>query len=150
MFWWVLRDFKSQLTIDYIKMPKSRLKTPHEKYSFIDQVSWNRFVESHKTHGFLAKSQGGNENRAKIIYLHRLSREGYDKRRRQWLKKKRKQREQESGDPSVSLDRNSSPPSCHEKWNKEHRRPGGEFTSHATRIIAYKILSRLFFQHYQL
>ena len=86
------------------------------KYPYIDKKIWEDFVKFRITPYFLAKSQKGKENRAKNIYPYRLSRGGYDKLEEKMINEKRKQRELELGDPSRSLDHNSSPPSRHKKW----------------------------------
>lgn len=59
------RDFKVQITINYITKLNRNLKPPPEMYSFIDQENWNKFVKSHNTPEFHAKSKSGKENRVK-------------------------------------------------------------------------------------
>lgn len=48
-------------------------------YIFIHRETWDKFVEFHIIHEFLAKSQKEKENRENNIYPHRLSRGKYDK-----------------------------------------------------------------------
>ena len=38
------RGFKSQLTVDYIRKPKSGLARPWIRYSFISKKQWKKFV----------------------------------------------------------------------------------------------------------
>ena len=71
------RGFKTQLTLDYIKHHKE--PPPYEVYSFINQATWEKFVESRRTPKFLAKSRKGRENQARSVYPHRLSREEYQR-----------------------------------------------------------------------
>lgn len=52
-----LRGFKTQLTRYYIHHPSGQVKTPYMMYSFIDHDVWEKFVESHITPYFLAKSK---------------------------------------------------------------------------------------------
>lgn len=87
------------------------------------------------------------ENRAKHVYLHRFSCGGFHKIEAM-IKKKRKHNEQELWDPSLNLDRIPYPLSYHEKWKRARQRPGGEFTSEPTWVVAEKIVNRLFFQDY--
>ena len=39
------RGFKSQLTRDYIRKPKSGLARPWIQYSFISKKEWNKFAK---------------------------------------------------------------------------------------------------------
>lgn len=87
---------------------------------------------------FLAKSKKGKKNKAKNIYPHILSSRGYDKLEENMIKEKRKQREQELRDHSLSLNRSPSPPLHHDKWKRARQKLEGEFTSGATRVVAEK------------
>lgn len=73
------RGFKAQLITNYIKNPKCNSNPQHEMYIFIYRETWDKFVEFHIIHEFLAKSQKEKENRENNIYPHKLSRGKYDK-----------------------------------------------------------------------
>lgn len=70
------RDFKTQLTNDYIKNSNDNSQPPYVKYSLLDKKVEEDFVKSHTTPDFLANSQRGKENRVRNIYPDRLSRGG--------------------------------------------------------------------------
>ena len=50
------RGFKTQLIHDYIKYGEDKELAPYEVYSFIDQATWENFVESRTTSAFLVKN----------------------------------------------------------------------------------------------
>ena len=90
-------------------------------YSFIDQATWKKFVESRITPNFLAKSQKENKNRARKIYPHRLSRGGYKRLEKNLMDEKRKKGMKSMGD-SISLDQSPSPQSRYKKWKRSRQK----------------------------
>ena len=46
------RGFKSQLTADYIRKPKSGLARPWIQYSFISKKQWKKFVKKRRSEEF--------------------------------------------------------------------------------------------------
>ena len=90
-------------------------------YSFIDQATLEKFVESRTTHYFLEKSQKRKENGAINIYPYRLSRGGYKRLEKNLMDEKRKKGMKSMGD-SISLDQSPSPQSRYKKWKRSRQK----------------------------
>lgn len=78
------------------------------------------------------------KNMVKNKYSHILYREGYGNFKDLMIIKKRKQRQEDLGDASLSLDRSSSPPSCHEKRKRARQSLRREYTSEDIHVVAKK------------
>ncbi|XP_031127883.1 uncharacterized protein LOC116029966 isoform X2 [Ipomoea triloba] len=131
------KDFKTKLVSKYIYGTLSH-KNPCEKYSFLDQETWNEFVKLHTGPEYEAKRKKHQEIQAKNVHPHSLSRGGYQRLKKVMMDEKMKeQQEIVDSDPSHTI----SPPSpCrHEKWKRARIDKSGNFRTEATRIVAEKM-----------
>ncbi|KAM2554568.1 hypothetical protein TB2_018676 [Malus domestica] len=74
------RQFKCDLTTKYImpfKDDAEALKNPPKEYDFIKQEHWEQFVNGRLTKEFQKLHKEQKERRAKLKYIHRMSRKGY-------------------------------------------------------------------------
>ncbi|KAK7361797.1 hypothetical protein VNO77_03881 [Canavalia gladiata] len=132
------RGFKTHLTSKYIYGSLKDV-SPCEEYQFLDEDTWQRFVESRMDPAFVEKRKKGQQISAKNFYPHRLSRGGYELLQERLMDQKSKERQQSSeADPSTLLSP-PSPPSRHEKWKRARQKATGEYTSEPSRIVAEKI-----------
>lgn len=90
----------------------------------------------------------GRENVAKNKYPYKLSRGWYEKLKKIMMIKKRKQRQEELTNASLSLFLGSPPLPCHEKCKRSRQIPSGEYTSEAIHVVFGKIISIFFCQEY--
>lgn len=132
------RAFKTDLTSKYI-FGELRNKSPLEVYAFLDEETWQRFVESRLDPAFQEKRKKAQEIQKKNLHPHILSRGGYELLVQKIVEEKKKQRQKasQSGPPQV-VDP-PSPPPRHEKWKKARLKKSGEYTSEDTRLVAEKI-----------
>ncbi|XP_028789646.1 uncharacterized protein LOC114745651 [Neltuma alba] len=72
------KDFKTMLTRVYIRGAKKN-EDPCLKYSFLDQETWRKFVESRQDPEFQKLSAVNKERQSKNLYQHYMSCEGYKK-----------------------------------------------------------------------
>jgi hypothetical protein len=75
---------------------------------------------------------------AKNIHPHRLSRGGYELLTEKMINEKRSLQ-----DSTLSDERSPSPPPRHESWKKARQGKDGEYKSTATKVVADKIVSKI-------
>ncbi|XP_058740299.1 uncharacterized protein LOC131612541 [Vicia villosa] len=130
------RAFKTALTRRYLNDGELSDTSPLEKYPFLDEEIWQKFIKMREDPSFLEKRKRGKIVQACNKYPHIMSRGGYELIEEKMMQEKIKQRQESAGD---SLPTPPSPPKRHEKWIRGRTKPSGEYTSKETQLVADKI-----------
>ncbi|XP_004487156.1 uncharacterized protein [Cicer arietinum] len=129
------RAFKTCLTSRYIHGDLCN-KSPLEVYDFLDEETWQAFIQKRKDPSFLDKRKKAQMVQVYNKCPHRLSRGGYELLKKRMMQEKLKQSKESSVDLVAAP---PSPLSRHEMWKRARQRPSGDYTSEDTRKIAEKI-----------
>ncbi|KAG5061452.1 hypothetical protein JHK87_002481 [Glycine soja] len=133
------RGFKTQLSSLYI-YGKYQDKSPCDKYAFLEEETWQRFVQSRLDPAFQEKRKKAQEAQANNLYPHTLSCGGYQKLEENMMQEKVKQIQEASQlDPSLAVVEPPSPLKRHEKWKRARQKKSGDYINEDARIIAEKI-----------
>nr|WNP90956.1 hypothetical protein [Medicago sativa] len=129
------RAFKTNLTSRYIH-GDLRGQSPLEAYNFLDEETWQAFVQMRLDPAFQEIRKKAQMSSAHHTTPHRLSRGGYELLQEKIMQEKLKQKQDSLGD---SVAAPPSPPARHEQWKRARQKPSGDYTSEDSRIIAEKI-----------
>ncbi|CAJ2660611.1 unnamed protein product [Trifolium pratense] len=129
------RAFKTNLTSRYIH-GDLRDRSPLEIYNFLDEGTWQAFVQTRLDPSFQEIRKKAQMRTAQNKTPHRLSRGGYDLLQEKMMQEKLKEKPESLGG---SVAAPPSPPPRHEQWKRARQKPSGDYTSEDTRIIAEKI-----------
>ncbi|KAK7271448.1 hypothetical protein RJT34_27371 [Clitoria ternatea] len=132
------KAFKTHLTSKYI-YGTLRNKSPWRKYEFLDEETWQRFVETRQDPTFLEKRKKAQEIAAKNCHPHRLSRGGYELLEERMMKEKLEEQIKASQSEPSAIVSPPSPPTRHEKWKRARQNKSGEYTTEEARMVAEKI-----------
>ncbi|KAK7271450.1 hypothetical protein RJT34_27373 [Clitoria ternatea] len=132
------RSFKSNLTQRYI-YGTLRDESPCGKYDFLDEETWQRFIETRQDPAFQEKRKTMQELLAKNYCPHRLSRGGYQLLEERMMKEKLEEKKRASQSDPLAIVSPPSPLTRHEKWKRARQNKSGEYTTEEARIVAEKI-----------
>ncbi|GAU15583.1 hypothetical protein TSUD_108410 [Trifolium subterraneum] len=129
------RAFKTNLTSRYIH-GDLRDRSPLEIYNFLDEETWQAFVQIRLDPTFQEIRKRAQMSCAQNKTPHRLSRGGYELLQEKMMQEKLKEKKETLGG---SVAAPPSPPARHEQWKRARQKPSGDYTTEDTRIIAEKI-----------